>query len=368
MNHNAATLLRYLVPVVFVGIAHYVYFGASAPEVDPNASRVRFLDIPTEHKNEPDALAEIYIEGEINAVVVKEFNETVSRHSLKHARVVLNSDGGSVEDAVLLGSTIRNLGFSTDVGEYSGTWNDSYAASCFSACTIVFLGGEYRFFHPKSEFGVHQYKSEYSMALYTFDHVEAYAQVFSGYLLDYVTEMGIEPEFYEITVAQTNDDIEYIGYEDLIRLKVVNNGAKPPTWEMAMVDSRPVLKGRQERLGQSGQFTLRCENGPVIEFINDRKKYTLKNIPSPPFELLLDKQKSDISKQINSRDITVRDEQLIVQFRPTPAQVIDILGSDLFGLKLNDSTNTWFTQSISIDEDRRSVSNYFKFCQTTDSL
>jgi hypothetical protein len=134
------------------------------------------------------------------------------------------------------------------------------------------------------------------------------------------------------------------------------------------VDSRPVLKGRQERLGQSGQFTLRCDKGPVIEFMNDRKKYTLKNIPSSPFELLLDKQKSDISKQINSRNVTVRDEQLIVQFRPTHAQVIDILGSHLFGLKFKDSTNTWVTQSISIDEDRRSVSKYLKYCKTTDSL
>ena len=68
-----------------------------------------------------------------------------------------------------------------------------------------------------------------------------------------------------------------------------------------MVDSRPVLKGRQERLGQSGQLTLRCDNGPVIEFMNDRKKYTLKNAPTSSFELLLDKQKSDISKQIDSR-------------------------------------------------------------------
>jgi ATP-dependent protease ClpP protease subunit len=363
MNHKAATLLRYLIPVVFVGMAHYVYFGASAPEVDPNASRVRFLDIPTEHKNEPEALAEIYIEGEINTMVVKEFNETVSRHSLKHARVVLNSDGGSVEDAVDLGSTIRNLGFSTDVGEYSGTWNDSYAASCFSACTIAFLGGEYRFFHPKSEFGVHQYKSEYSMALYTFNHVEAHAQVFSGYLLDYVTEMEIDPEFYEITVTQTNDDIEYIGYEDLIRLNVVNNGAKPSAWEMAMEDSRPVLKGRQERLGQSGPFTLRCDNGPVIEFMNDRKKYTLKNIPSPPFELLLDKQKSDISKQIDSRKISVRDEQLIVQFRPTHAQVIDILGSEEFGIHFKDQNRAQFIQTIDLQSHRKMVTDYLNWCE-----
>jgi hypothetical protein len=362
MNRFVPNLLRFLAAFAFVACVHYVYYGQATPESETSTPRVRFLDIPIEHKYDSDALAEIYIEGDIDAEIIDEFNETIKRHSLKHARVLFSSNGGNIDTGIELGWNIRNLGFTTDVGSYSGTWNDSYAAGCFSACTMAYLGGQYRFFHPKSEFGVHQYKSEHAMGLYTFADIEVYAQAFSGYMLDFVTEMGVDPEFYEMTVAQDNADIEYIGYEDLIRLKVVNNGAQDPEWETSIVESRPVLRGSQKRLGQSGELIIKCEKGPVIKFINDRKKYTLDNAPRSLFELIIDKQIVDVTKQISSEDIAVRDAQLIVHFRPTPAQRISMLGSEDFGIRFIDQNKTRFTQTISLKGHRKMFADYINWC------
>ena len=76
-----------------------------------------------------------------------EFRLFVEQNKIKDgAVVVLESNGGSVAEALSMGHMIRQMGFDTEVNSH-----------CFSSCTLAFLGGVRRNVRGvKPEFGVHR--------------------------------------------------------------------------------------------------------------------------------------------------------------------------------------------------------------------
>jgi hypothetical protein len=363
MNKYLNHALFYLLPAAFVAGAHFFYYSDRTDAPGPDDSRIRYLAVPSDRKHDLAALDEIYVEGDISKDSLKAFRETIDRHNLKHAKVIFNSEGGNLEDAIELGYLIRDLGFSTDVGEYTGTWDDSYTAACFSACTAAFIGGKFRYFHPESQFGVHRYKTTGTPYTYGTEEAEADAQQFSGYILDYITGMGIDPQFYEITVAQDHEDIEYLGNEELIKLKVVNNGAQDPVWEMGMDASGGVLNGRQERPGQDGTVSLRCADGLRVEFTDKRRQHDAAKPGKLRFRLLADGREMDVTPQIGPASTAEAKAPLKAVFRPTDEQLLAMLGSDTIGLAYRGTDAMESTYRIGIDKDRGRISDFIRFCR-----
>lgn len=309
-----------------------------------------------------DALPEIYVEGDINHIILDEFEETVSRHGLHNAKVVFNSNGGNLDDAIRLGYLIRRHGFSTAVGEYTQTWNEPSAAGCYSACTVAFLGGKYRYFSPPSEFGVHQYRSVGIRNDFG-NRLESDAQRFSGEFLEYIQKMGIETDFYKETVFQEHEDVELLSLDELVKMNVVNNGAYPAEWKLSMDGSTPVLVGEQKRIGQNGSTTIRCNQGPEIIFRSNRKALGKKDSNGLKFSLYVDGNESPINSNIQSTVVIDPDRFLLATFKPDTDALLTIFGADSFGLITEDTDGNRFLQNINITKNRSQISEFIRNCQ-----
>ena len=96
--------------------------------------------------------------------------------------VAFDSPGGWVDDALSIGTAIRDAGLATDLGA---------GAVCLSACPYAFVGGTARTIHDDAAFGVHQHSFDASTilpaALAASDIQRGQARV-----LRYLDEMGID--------------------------------------------------------------------------------------------------------------------------------------------------------------------------------
>src|ERR1700694_4156912 len=69
----------------------------------------------------------------------------------------LDSPGGNLFEGMKLGRVIRKHSLFTTVGKINPKpKGDVLPAHCLSACTLAFLGGEFRFWKDGSIFGVHR--------------------------------------------------------------------------------------------------------------------------------------------------------------------------------------------------------------------
>lgn len=87
----------------------------------------------------------LYVMGDIEPGFAEEFATEIAANP-QVSEIALGSSGGSVLDAILAGQMIRALGLNT-----------SLSNNCYSACSLVFLGGVDRtIWSPYPELGLHQ--------------------------------------------------------------------------------------------------------------------------------------------------------------------------------------------------------------------
>ncbi len=88
----------------------------------------------------------------------------VARHRIRKTMIVmLHSSGGSMQDAMEIGSALRKLGAQTVVGRAvrKGATVEVAPASCLSACPMIFAGGLRRAVPTGSQLGVHSWMPSY---------------------------------------------------------------------------------------------------------------------------------------------------------------------------------------------------------------
>lgn len=119
---------------------------------------------------EPDCPEWIAAQGEIRAGTARLFQAFLARLDGRRRPLVINSGGGSVEDALEMGRLIRARGLAVAVGNtliFAPTpappslprgYASSYPAVCLSACTLVLAGGVERYASALAIVGVHEVK------------------------------------------------------------------------------------------------------------------------------------------------------------------------------------------------------------------
>ncbi|SFI33569.1 hypothetical protein [Bradyrhizobium sp. Gha] len=110
---------------------------------------------------EPNCRGWVSAVGIITADTPKDFDDFARGRQLGGATVVLDSSGGSVNDAITLGRRFRNLGLLTTVGitQKSGPGVRPAVASeayCESMCVFLLLAGKKRYVPDAAHVRVHQ--------------------------------------------------------------------------------------------------------------------------------------------------------------------------------------------------------------------
>jgi hypothetical protein len=173
-------------------------------EADPGAASMNFDLV---------AGGRLMAKGAIDAGAAERFAAEIAKRGSYVTTVVLNSPGGSLEDALAMGRLIRAKGFATEVEPN---------ASCASSCPLVFAGGVERRAGVKARIGVHQAFAAGPSAATTGSAggMES-AQRVSARCQKYLQEMGVDPALWIHAMETPPARMYFLSSAELTTLRLV---------------------------------------------------------------------------------------------------------------------------------------------------
>ncbi|MEA2882565.1 MAG: hypothetical protein QOH32_1821 [Bradyrhizobium sp.] len=165
--------------------------------------------------------------GTITPGISEKFATEVARRGDYIRTVVLNSPGGSVNDALAMGRLIRDKKFATEVeaGKY-----------CASSCPLVFAGGVERRAGDKAAIGVHQVAAV-SSANAARDEMDV-AQRISARCQRYLGEMGLNLQVWVHAMETPHDRLFVFRPDELKALNIVTTAAGPAATQAAPASAK----------------------------------------------------------------------------------------------------------------------------------
>ena len=171
--------------------------------------------------------------GIITEETARAFEAFARANDVRGARLVLDSEGGSVLAALALGRAIRNFDMTTTVGRTKvlpGAAKDkratiSHSASCESMCAFILLAGTRRYVPTEARVLVHQIwlgaKSKRARETsYTADELQL-VQRDVGKLVRYTAEMGGSMELIETALRVPPwEPMHRLSIDELRRMRI----------------------------------------------------------------------------------------------------------------------------------------------------
>ena len=151
------------------------------------------------------------VTGAIEAGDADRFDSYLTAEAPEVMTVRLNSPGGSVSDALVIGQRLRDEGWATrmDAGDI-----------CLSACPYIFAGGVTRTVDAEAQLGVHQHFFDVNTVLPAFLAVED-VQRGQGAVMTHLDAMGIDPLIMQHALVTPPDEIYVLLPDELERYRVV---------------------------------------------------------------------------------------------------------------------------------------------------
>lgn len=155
--------------------------------------------------------------GTIDPGSATRFADEIAARGEYVSTVLLDSPGGSVDDALAIGRLILEKGISTSVAD---------GRLCASSCPLIFASGSERIAGKGAAIGVHQI---YAAAL-TSTPVDALslagvamadAQAVTAEITRHLTEAGVDPALWLHALETPPDRLYYFSPEEMERLKLV---------------------------------------------------------------------------------------------------------------------------------------------------
>jgi hypothetical protein len=207
----------------------------------------------------------IFARGRIDPGTVSRFEQFLeSRVVDEGTAVYLNSPGGSLVEGIQLGKVIRQRKLDTSIGAEGPS-----PAACASACAIAFLGGVSRSVPAGSKFGVHRFRyiNDPTTARAASAQVEQ-AQIASAILLQYLREMGIDPELYTASALTSSNSISFLSPELLKKWHVVTDESTRTTvsWSVDEAGGITYLRGQRKQGSHSETLAFGCTEGALFLF------------------------------------------------------------------------------------------------------
>ena len=156
------------------------------------------------------------VSGKIGPAAASWFRDKLDEAHLTAGDVILlSSPGGDVNQAIIMGETIRSRGLVTAVGIAAapGRIKPSY---CASACVLIYAGGKPRYGIEGSALGVHRFVTTSPGR----DPV-AETQRTAGIVLSYMTRMGVASSVVEAMSATS--DIRWLGTREAATMNLITN-------------------------------------------------------------------------------------------------------------------------------------------------
>lgn len=188
----------------------------SGDNVKPGPVRVPSAELGSKMTFELAADGRLVATGTITPGMAKTFADEIAKRGSYVKTVVLQSPGGSVQDALAMGRLIREKRYATEV--VSGSY-------CASSCPLVFAGGVQRIAGAKAAIGVHQvyaFDAAASGGMAGAQHVSAQCQI-------YLRDMGVDLGVWVHAMETPKEELYYFKTEELLSLKLATHaeGVRP---------------------------------------------------------------------------------------------------------------------------------------------
>ncbi len=225
-----------------------------APAADISLAKVDAFDDQTFH---------LHIEGVIepgDAARVRDLTRGVPEGRDVFLAVSLNSPGGSVQDGLEIAGHFQSLNLQviTDVMTLDGR-----PGSCASACSFIFLGGNYRFLLEGSKLGVHQFRYAQDMLMPLSETTRA-VQALSADITRLLSEARVDPGFFSLMGDTAPEEMTWVDLPTLEGFNVVNR-------ERAFQENDITLPGGQVQLVMThigiygvNRLTATCLDGDML--------------------------------------------------------------------------------------------------------
>lgn len=160
---------------------------------------------------------ELHLTGSIDVGSAERFAAEIAARGEYVQTVVLDSPGGSVMDALAIGSLIHDNGLATKVAAGS---------LCASSCPIVFASGATRIASPEAAIGVHQIyaaalSGDQQNALRVAGTAMSGAQTATAEIISHLTKTGVDPALWLHALETPPDRLYYFTTEEMTRLRLV---------------------------------------------------------------------------------------------------------------------------------------------------
>ncbi|MDB5709916.1 MAG: hypothetical protein JWL96_1986 [Sphingomonas bacterium] len=198
----------------------------------------------------------VYASGPITAGATEALLALIRTSHLEHARIYFDSPGGEVAESMKLGEEIRSHHLNTAIGRPDDKPDEESEAICASACVFAYAGGENRFMAANSgRLGIHQFSSAKRKAAI------AETQAISGLIVAYLSHMDVDPNAFALQAMVDPTSIMWLTPKQARALGFVNDGARPSTAEIKVVDMVPVLMLTQQRYDMEMSTAVICGTG-----------------------------------------------------------------------------------------------------------
>ena len=160
---------------------------------------------------------ELRLTGSIDLGSADRFAAEIEARGEYVETVVLDSPGGSVVDALAIGSLIHEKGLATKV---------MAGSLCASSCPIILASGAERIASPQAAIGLHQiYAAALSgdpqNALRVAGTAMSDAQSTTAEIIGHLTKTGVDPALWLHALQTPPDRLYYLSTEEMTRLKLV---------------------------------------------------------------------------------------------------------------------------------------------------
>ena len=146
------------------------------------------------------------IDDNVANIVIAQLLFLAAEDPEKDIYIYINSPGGSVEDALVIGRLIRENGFNTAVGD---------GALCGSSCPLVLAGGVDRIVSHNAAVGVHQIYAGAGGDEMGSAQAMSDAQTVSARIARYLEEMGIDPLVWINAMETPPDRLYYLTVDEM---------------------------------------------------------------------------------------------------------------------------------------------------------
>jgi hypothetical protein len=171
--------------------------------------------------------------------------------------VALSSPGGNLAEGLRMAAILQaaEMQVVTDVIRFGGT-----AADCASACSLVYLGGTYRYLQEGSRLGVHQFAfvaDEFAVKSETTRQVQNMA----ASITDLLSRANVDPGFFTLMGQTAPEEMHWVDTETLRQLNVLNRERAYQENDFDLQDGQFSLVMTNVGMYGIHRLTASCEGG-----------------------------------------------------------------------------------------------------------